>query len=287
MQGAVQKLELIRRAKALRTEKMEKLNQLKLNIKEYLDKKKVESAKQYEIEGRVVQLDTDKSYLQILTERIGSFWRTQTDDEKLAAQLRDEKRQEELDKLKLELEEQKRKVSDLQSDFDRTQQEIQDTEKLLSGFNGPDDCFLTLRKECFEKTVLNYKYKVCMFDSVDQDYTNLGKFTSWDPKLGVMKYEKGQSCWQGPDRSAEVILECYPKHEILSVVEPAKCEYKVRMGSPAMCEIKEGDELLPYSPEPSEEATTSDSEETEEENEGPTDSSDDNSAESSESHDEL
>jgi hypothetical protein len=258
---------------------MEKLDQLKLSIKEFLDKKKIESAKQYEIESRVVQLDTDKSYLQILTERIGSFWRSQTDDEKLAAQLRDEKRQDELDKLKLELEEQKRKVSDLQSDFDRTQQEIQDTEKLLSGFNGPDDCFLTLRKECFEKTVLNYKYKVCMFDSVDQDYTNLGKFTSWDYKLGVMKYEKGQSCWQGPDRSANVVLECHPRNEILSVVEPAKCEYKIRMGSPAMCEIKEGDELLPYTPEPTEEVA-------ETENEDAADGSDP-STESSESHDEL
>ena len=43
-------------------------------------------------------------------------------------------------------------------------------------------------------------------------------------------------CWNGPERSAKVRLECGAANEITKVLEPAKCEYEIKMKSPAVCE---------------------------------------------------
>ena len=50
-----------------------------------------------------------------------------------------------------------------------------------------------------------------------------------------MVYDKGLRCWGGPDRSLVVYLECGPEDEILSVTEPAKCEYEMMFSTPAAC----------------------------------------------------
>jgi protein kinase C substrate 80K-H len=50
-----------------------------------------------------------------------------------------------------------------------------------------------------------------------------------------MYYGGGQHCWNGPDRSLQVKLECGPKTEVISVSEPSKCEYYMVLKSPAAC----------------------------------------------------
>lgn len=61
------------------------------------------------------------------------------------------------------------------------------------------------------------------------------KFTGFDNDHTVMKFEHGQRCWGGPDRSAHVRLSCGVDNALLSGDEPAKCEYVFEMATPAMC----------------------------------------------------
>ena len=57
---------------------------------------------------------------------------------------------------------------------------------------------------------------------------NRSKFASWHPNAekGSLEfysgqiYDKGQRCWNGPDRSAHVELVCGTSNAILSVAEP-------------------------------------------------------------------
>ena len=107
-----------------------------------------------------------------------------------------------------------------------------------------------------------YTYELCILDRLTQKSkkggsdTSLGSFTGLqevdtdeevpaDGKgLGrgrrlAMKYENGQTCWNGPARSALVVMGCAEKVEIWRVREEEKCVYRVEMGSPAGCEAGE------------------------------------------------
>jgi protein kinase C substrate 80K-H len=247
--GAVQKLKLIRQAKEIQQDKRSQLIEMRKNIAEYSAQKHHEASKQYHLESRVVQLDTDNSYLKMIQQKLQNIWNIGGMPQESETQFHEEQRVAELAMAREELETQTRKVADLQQKFDKTNQEIQDLEKTLNEINGPMDCFLPLRDQCYEKSILTYKYKVCMFKSVEQDHTNLGKFESFDMKAGKMLFKNGQSCWQGPDRTATVVLECGISTEIIFVSEPAKCEYLVKMTTPAMCELNEGDEKRAFESE--------------------------------------
>ncbi|CAG8826587.1 14368_t:CDS:2, partial [Dentiscutata erythropus] len=48
-------------------------------------------------------------------------------------------------------------------------------------------------------------------------------------------YANGLRCWNGPERSVKLNLECGIENEIISVVEPEKCEYHLKMKTPAVC----------------------------------------------------
>lgn len=54
-----------------------------------------------------------------------------------------------------------------------------------------------------------------------------------------MKWENGDTCWNGPARSVSVNVECGEDVAIETFSEPSKCEYVARVRSPAVCEIKE------------------------------------------------
>lgn len=55
----------------------------------------------------------------------------------------------------------------------------------------------------------------------------------------TMLYDRGQSCWNGPQRSTRVTLECSDKNELLDVFEAEKCTYSMRVATPAVCFPKE------------------------------------------------
>ena len=55
-----------------------------------------------------------------------------------------------------------------------------------------------------------------------------------DPYSEII-FEHGTSCWNGPERTLKVRFSCGSEEKILSVSEPAKCEYFADMETSAVC----------------------------------------------------
>jgi protein kinase C substrate 80K-H len=85
---------------------------------------------------------------------------------------------------------------------------------------------------------------------VNQGSTSLGKFKS--AQFGqlihvddggdgtgqlqdVLEFSGGVKCWNGPERSAKVIVTCNTETKLVSVDEVATCVYRVQIESPAAC----------------------------------------------------
>lgn len=129
---------------------------------------------------------------------------------------------------------------------------------------GQDDVFRALKGQCVSKDSGEYTYEHCWLDRTKQkskkggSETGMGNFVRIDSisvdeevrpdgrGLGsgtrvVLRYENGQHCWNGPNRSTLVVLACAEKDEVWKVVEEEKCVYRLEAGTPAVCgvEVKE------------------------------------------------
>ena len=132
-----------------------------------------------------------------------------------------------------------RKVSDLEV-------KIRDAEQFIEFDYGPDHAWAALKGQCFDLDENQYTYRLCMFDKTTQKDRNshhdvsLGYWNSWagpeSDKYSVQKYDRGQSCWNGPERSTMVEIKCGEETKLLEASEPAKCEYKFVISSPAACQ---------------------------------------------------
>jgi len=98
---------------------------------------------------------------------------------------------------------------------------------------GKDGLLFHLKNKCIQKTSGGYNYEVCGFEKAKQSHTSLGNFNAVEDD--VMKFTGGQTCWNGPARSANVKMVCGKEVEILSVDEPSTCVYDMVMTTPAMC----------------------------------------------------
>ncbi|CAG8303213.1 unnamed protein product [Penicillium salamii] len=185
------------------------------------------------IEGKVISL---KSYLQengILpkpTEESSS-------ESKAVTQARDalQEAQDSLTSLKNKLRDQR---ADLEQEY------------------GTASIFRALKGVCISQDAGEYTYEHCFLESTKQNQrkggssVSMGKFS----KVGtttveevneagevinvektVIEYTRGQSCWNGPNRSTKVILECGEENQILKTAEEEKCVYAMLVTSPAVC----------------------------------------------------
>ncbi|KAJ8576801.1 hypothetical protein ON010_g2406 [Phytophthora cinnamomi] len=112
---------------------------------------------------------------------------------------------------------------------------------------------------CVESDAGQYQYKICFFGKATQDHTKLGDMedfekpkpsddegsaddasASVDPVVEEIKFSNGQKCWNGPNRSLTVKLECGPEPmELFNIEEPSTCVYSAKLRTPAVC--SEGD----------------------------------------------
>lgn len=127
---------------------------------------------------------------------------------------------------------------------------------------GADDVFRALKGQCVSKDSGEYTYELCWLEQTKQiskknhGQTTMGKFASIDtimvddelPADGkglgsgqrvALRYENGQHCWNGPNRSTLVVLACAEKDEVWKVTEEEKCVYRMEVGTPAVCGILE------------------------------------------------
>ena len=125
---------------------------------------------------------------------------------------------------------------------------------------GADDVFRALKDQCITKDSGEYTYEFCWLGSTKQiskknnGRTTMGNFVSIDsvtvddelPPDGkglgtgvrvALRYENGQHCWNGPNRSTLVVLACAETDELWKITEEEKCVYRMEVGTPAVCEV--------------------------------------------------
>ncbi|KAK3089491.1 hypothetical protein FSP39_004022, partial [Pinctada imbricata] len=137
-------------------------------------------------------------------------------------------------------------------DIDR---EVSDLTSYLNTDFGPEEEFAVLKENCFEYTDREYTYKLCPFSSASQrsknggGETSLGSWGKWDGPsdniYSIQKYENGQNCWNGPNRSVKVHLKCGQDHQLTNAYEPSRCEYAFDFTTPCICATPSADDKSP------------------------------------------
>jgi protein kinase C substrate 80K-H len=157
------------------------------------------------------------------------------------------------------VQEAKKGVDAAAKDLSNAEKDVKTHQEDLDRDFGPEDgIFRALKDHCVSKDSGEYTYEVCFMGKTKQrpkkggSETNMGNFVGWDTEwvdeevgadgrgLGtgervVMKYENGQHCWNGPNRSTRVVLACAEKDEIWKVSESEKCVYRMEVGTAAVC----------------------------------------------------
>ena len=139
----------------------------------------------------------------------------------------------------------RRVYEDAKGAHDDIQGKIDSIDKFLSLDLGPDHEYYPASEKCFSKDDREYTYELCPFNRVLQRPKNVGRETSlgvwgeWEetPFLySSMLYSKGERCWNGPERSTQVLLLCGSESEVISVDEPNRCQYAFEFRTPAACQ---------------------------------------------------
>ena len=102
-----------------------------------------------------------------------------------------------------------------------------------------------IKDTCFEVEAGKYVYETCVNGRAQQKDkgqshgTSLGNWEGMetnDDGIRIMSWKNGQKCWNGPHRSATVIVACGAETKLLSAEEPDTCRYLMEMESPMGCD---------------------------------------------------
>ncbi|KAF1948003.1 hypothetical protein EJ02DRAFT_507776 [Clathrospora elynae] len=155
----------------------------------------------------------------------------------------------------------KSQLNSAKQELDNDKSELTKHEEDLTKDYGPDSIFRALKDRCVESDSGEYTYEHCFLSRTTQKskkgggHTGMGNFVriesiTVDEELPAdgkglgsgeriaLKYENGQHCWNGPNRSTQVILACAEKDEIWKIVEEEKCVYRMEVGTPAVCGVE-------------------------------------------------
>uniref|UniRef100_A0A7E4WDT6 Glucosidase 2 subunit beta n=1 Tax=Panagrellus redivivus TaxID=6233 RepID=A0A7E4WDT6_PANRE len=131
------------------------------------------------------------------------------------------------------------------SQYSEVEVKIRDAENFAEFDYGTDHAWAPLKGQCFEFNEGKYIYKFCPFDKTTQKDSSgysevtLGYWKGWAGpeanKYAAQQYDRGQSCWNGPERSTFVAIKCGAETKVTAVVEPAKCEYQFNVETPVAC----------------------------------------------------
>lgn len=144
-------------------------------------------------------------------------------------------------------------------DVSKKQATIGEQKSDLEKDYGADDIFRVLKDQCVSIDSGEYDYELCWMGKTSQKSkkghgnTNMGNFVRIDTEMAddeerpdgkglgkgqriVLRYDNGQSCWNGPQRRTDVWLACAETEEVWRVSESEKCVYKMEVGTPAACE---------------------------------------------------
>jgi len=117
---------------------------------------------------------------------------------------------------------------------------------------GPGGLLWSMKDECFDVEAGKYTYEVCMMGKATQrdrgqksGGTNLGTWDGMiihsteeeeDHEFAIeMNWKHGTKCWNGPARSAQVLVTCGAETKLLSADEPQTCTYVLEMESYIAC----------------------------------------------------
>lgn len=101
--------------------------------------------------------------------------------------------------------------------------------------------FMYMKGQCYSIDSKEYTYEMCPYGKSQQKDkrhygdTSLGTWTKWDPKYSSFKFENGQSCWQGPNRSNTITFICGAETKVKRVDEPSRCVYAMEVEAPSAC----------------------------------------------------
>lgn len=111
---------------------------------------------------------------------------------------------------------------------------------------GSQNEYMSLLGSCFDAQVRQYTYEACPYGAAAQkeggSSTSLGTWSGFEKKENgqlLMKFAGGAKCWQGPERSFLVDLECGVDTQLSRVDEPSKCVYTATLATPAACNVEQ------------------------------------------------
>ena len=136
-----------------------------------------------------------------------------------------------------------RQLDEAKSKLDSLTGDMESLDKQVTANYGPENILMKFEGQCFEYNAAEYVYEVCPYGDAKQKQNgntiaNLGRWQSLadgETNISVWKFTGGAQCWNGPQRSMTVKLQCGNENKILSASEPNKCEYEMEMITPVMC----------------------------------------------------